>query len=175
VTAASSYAFTEPVPSSMSLRDVDRWVVFSLDAGRYALPLTSVVRIVRAAEITPLPRAPLAVLGALDIAGQVLPVFNVRRKFGLPEREVEPADQFLIARSAHRRVVLPIDFARGVFDCQAGAAIEAAAIAPELTQLRGVVRLPDGLALIYDLDLFLSADEARALDDSLMRDLGHAD
>jgi purine-binding chemotaxis protein CheW len=158
----------------MSLRDIDRWVVFLLDAGRYALPLGSVVRIVRAAEITPLPRAPLDVLGALDIAGQVLPVFNVRRKFGLPERDVEPADHFLIARSTHRSAVLPIDSAAGVFDCHAGAAIEAASIAPELTHLRGVIRLPDGLALIHDLDLFLSADDARALDDALLRELGHA-
>ena len=57
-----------------------RWVLFALDAGRYALPLESVERIVRAAEITPLPNTPAVVLGALDIAGDILPVFSLRRR-----------------------------------------------------------------------------------------------
>jgi len=145
-------------------------VVFLLDRGRYALPLESVSRIVRAAEITPLPRAPRAVLGAIDVAGQVLPVFNVRARFGLAERAIDPEDHFLIASSTRRTVVLPIDSALGVFDCPAGNAIEAALIAPELELIRGVIQLPDGLALIHDLELFLSADESRALDAAMTRD-----
>ncbi len=175
VKAASIHSSTAPGQSSFPQGNVDRWVVFSLDQGHYALPLESVRRIVRAAEITPLPRAPRAVLGAIDVAGEVLPVFNVRGKFGLPERAIDPDDHFLIAASARRTVVLPIDSALGVFDCPAGTAIDAALIAPELELVRGVIRLPDGLALIHDLELFLSADESRALDDAMTRVSAHAD
>jgi len=88
---------------------VAHWVVFCLDDGRYALPLSNTVRIVRAAEITPLPAAPPNVLGALNVAGNVLPVFNLRRRFGLPERALAPADHLLIARTGDRTVVLTID------------------------------------------------------------------
>jgi purine-binding chemotaxis protein CheW len=141
--------------------------VFSLDAGRYALPLAAVERIVRAVEITRLPSAPPVVLGAIDVQGRVLPVFNLRRRFGLPEREIDPGDQFVIARSANRSVVLVIDAARDVLQCTASDTISAANIAKGLEHIQGVIRLPDGLVLIQDLDLFLSAAESRALDEAL--------
>jgi purine-binding chemotaxis protein CheW len=50
-----------------------RWVAFSVDTRRFALPLDAVERVVRAAEYTPLPLAPDVVLGALDVAGEILP------------------------------------------------------------------------------------------------------
>jgi len=151
-----------------------QWVVFCLDEGRYALPLAAVDRIVRAVHVTPMPRAPGIVLGAIDVQGRVLPVFNIRRRFGLPERTVDPADCFLIARTARRTVVLVIDAAQGVFERAATAATPAANIAPELEHIRGIIQLDDGLVLIHDLENFLSPDEARVLDEA-MSQASHAD
>jgi purine-binding chemotaxis protein CheW len=139
-------------------------VVFSLDAGRYALPLHSVERIVRAVQVTTLPRAPAVVLGVIDVAGRVLPVFNVRQRFGLPQRDIDPADQFLIARTAKRTVVLVIDAASGVLEQPAVAMIDAGNLAPGLAHIRGVIAMADNLLLIQDLEAFLSTDEAEALD-----------
>jgi purine-binding chemotaxis protein CheW len=152
-----------------------QWVVFYLDEGRYALPLAAVDRIVRAVHVTPMPRAPGIVLGAIDVQGRVLPVFNIRRRFGLPERTVDPADQFLIAHTARRTVVLVIDAAQGVFEHAATAVTEAANIARELEHIRGVIQLDDGLVLIHDLEHFLSPDEARVLDEAMSQQASHAD
>ncbi|HUA26842.1 MAG TPA: chemotaxis protein CheW [Steroidobacteraceae bacterium] len=149
------------------------WVVFSLDAGRYALPLAAVDRIVRAVEVTHLPTAPPIVRGAIDVQGRVLPVFDLRRRFGLPERDIDPADQFVIARSANRTVVLVVDTAQGVVQSPLSDTTSAASIASGLEHIRGVIRLPDGLVLIQDLDLFLSAAESRALDEALERGAAH--
>ena len=147
--------------------------MFSLDAGRYALPLAAVERVVRAVEVTHLPAAPPNVVGAIDVQGRVLPVFNVRRRFGLPERDIDPADQFVIARSANRTVVLIVDAAQGVLQSSLSDTTSAASIATGLEHIRGVIRLPDGLVLIQDLDLFLSAAESRALDEALERGAPH--
>jgi purine-binding chemotaxis protein CheW len=147
--------------------------VFSLDAGRYALSLAAVERVVRAVEVTHLPAAPPIVLGAIDVQGRVLPVFNVRRRFGLPERDIDPADQFVIARSANRTVVLVVDAAHGVLQSPLADTTSAASIATGLEHIRGVIRLPDGLVLIQDLDLFLSSAESRALDEALERGSAH--
>ena len=54
-----------------------RWVTFTLEGQRYALPLESVHRALRAVEITPLPLAPDAVAGAIDVGGRTLPVFSL--------------------------------------------------------------------------------------------------
>ena len=123
----------------------------------------------RAAQITPLPSAPAIILGALSIAGAVLPVFNLRRRFRLPERDVEPADHFLIARTGHRSVVLAIDHPQGVLELPATAAVDATAITPNPGYFSGVLRLEDGLVLIHDLERFLSSDEAHDLDVALSR------
>lgn len=165
---------SETAASTTTLRETTQWVVFRLDRGRYALPLTAVERIVRAVYVTPLALAPDIVLGAIDVAGRILPVFNIRRRLRLPERMIEPRDHFLIARTAQRSVVLVIDSAQGILERPALAMIDAKSIGSNLGHIQGVIQAPDGLVLIHDLEHFLTPDEARALDAAMNRRGPHA-
>jgi len=142
-------------------------VVFRLDDQRYALRRGAVERFVRAVEVTPLPGAPAIVLGAIDVGGSVLPVLSLRRRFGLPEREVGVTDQFLIARTSSRTVALVVDEALGVITVPAEVVTGAGRIVPGLEHVQGVVTLDDGLVLIHDLETCLSLDEERALAEAL--------
>ena len=153
------------------MSELTQLVIFRLDDERYALPLAIVERIVRAAEVTPLPKAPTIVLGVIDLEGRVLPVLNIRRRFQLPEREISPADQFLIAATESNTVVLVVDEAQGVIERSPTEIVEAAQIAPGLEQIQGVTKLDDGLALIHDLEKFLSLDEARSLDEAMSQEV----
>lgn len=143
---------------------LSQWVVFRLDEQRYALPLSSVTRIVAAAQVTPIPNAPAIVLGALNLHGDVIPVLDVRQRFQLPQREIGVADQFLIATTRGRLVALVVDEALGLVERQASDVIGANRITPGLDQFQGVLKLDDGLVLIHDLEKFLSLDEAQLLD-----------
>lgn len=145
----------------------DKVVVFRLDEQRYALLLASVERIVRVVEITPLPKAPEIVLGIIDVWGAVIPVFDLRRRFRLPHRETRLTDQLIIARTARRRVALLIDSVLSVEDHPADVIITPDSILPGLDYISGVVRLPEGLVLIHELETFLSLDEEAALDRAL--------
>jgi len=84
----------------------------------------------------------------------------------LPERNINLADHFLIARTAQRRVVLVIDAAQGVLEHPSTAMIDVESMAPGLAHIRGVMTLEDGLVLIHNLEQFLSADESHALDEA---------
>ena len=148
-------------------------VVFKLDEQRYALPLAAVDRIVRAVEVTPLPDAPRIVLGMIEVEDRILPVLNVRRRFGLAEREVGLDDQFLIARTTQRGVALVVDEALGVIKHSQASVITPAQIVPGVESLQGVVKLDDGLVLIHDLEKFLSLEEARALDKTMDQEISH--
>jgi purine-binding chemotaxis protein CheW len=148
-------------------------VVFRLDKQRYAVPLAVVERIVRAVEVTPLPKAPAIVLGVIDVEGRVLPVFNIRRSFHLPEREISIADQFLIAQTARRTVVLAVDETQGVIERPSAQIVDPVQIVPGIERVQGVAKLDDGLVLIYDLERFLSLDEARALDEAMNQEVAH--
>lgn len=143
-------------------------VVFVLDDQRYALPLDRVQRALRVVAITPLPSAPSIVLGVVDLGGEVLPVVDLRRRFGLPPREVRLADHLLVASTGHRTVTLLVDDTQGAIAAPPERCARAGEILPGLALLEGVVKLDDGLILIHDLGRLLSLDEesalARALD-----------
>ena len=81
-------------------------VVFKLDDHSYALHVFQVRRVVRVAQWTPLPQAPDIVLGVINLSGEVIPVFDVRKRFGLPVREIDLNDQLIIAQTARRSVAL---------------------------------------------------------------------
>lgn len=133
---------------------------FSLQGSRHAVPLDHVDRVIPAAAVTALPGAPAGVLGVLDLHGQVLPVFDLRSRWRLPAAELSPRHQFLLVRSARRRLALVIDEALGVQACAAPMDVEVDTTTP----LRGAVQMDDGLVLIHDLERFVSPDEAAALD-----------
>jgi len=149
----------------------EQLTVFRLDEQRYALPLTSVQRVVRAAELTHLPNAPAVILGIIDISGSVLPVFNLRQRFDLSEREINTSDFFLIAHMQRRMVVLPIDKADGVIEVDRTEIVNTGQITSGVSHLRGVVKLDDGLVLIHDLESFLSLEEEQTLDEAMREEM----
>jgi purine-binding chemotaxis protein CheW len=144
-------------------------VVFSLDDQRYAIQLSSVERIFRAVEITPLPKAPEIIFGVVNIQGQIVPVFNIRKRFRLPEREIDLSDQLIIARTAKRIVALIVDGVTGVIERAEQEIISAQKVLPGIEYVEGVMKLEDGMIFIHDLDRFLSLEEEKDLDMSLRK------
>jgi len=52
--------------------------------------VSAVEKVVRAVEITPLPKAPEIVVGVINAQGRILPVLDIRKRFRLPAREMKP-------------------------------------------------------------------------------------
>lgn len=142
-------------------------VVITLDEQRYALRLAAVERTARMVEITPLPAAPPAVSGMVNVQGRILPVYDLRRRFGLPQREIALTGQFIIARTARRPVALVADAVTAVITCAEPDLIAAENILPGIAYMEGVVKLKDGLILIHSLDKFLSLEEEQSLNQAL--------
>lgn len=149
------------------MENSDRLLAFALDRQRYALPLSSVENSIRAVEITPLPKAPPIVKGVINVHGRVIPVIDVRKRFGLPQRELGPSDHLIIAHTPKRRVALVVDRVVGVMEKAEQDIVKAEAVVPHTGYVAGVLKLPDGLILIHDLAGFLSLDEETALNNAL--------
>jgi purine-binding chemotaxis protein CheW len=148
------------------LKAKDSILVFTLEEQRYALALLVVERVFPMVEITPLPKAPDSVQGIINVHGSLVPVFNIRWRFGIPVREYEVSDQLIIARTSKRRVAFPVDRVQDVIKLT-DTPVETGDILPSLPYSVGVVKLPDGLILIHDPDKFLSFDEEAVLDEAL--------
>jgi purine-binding chemotaxis protein CheW len=156
------------VTATLASTPAHRLVVFLLDERAFAVELGAVERVLRMVAVTPVPRAPDVVLGVFDYQGQVLPVMNVRRRFGLPERAVAPSDQLLLLRTPRRRLAFAVDRVDPAIAVPAGALVAADEVVPGLEHVRGIVRLEErGLVLVHDIETFLSLDESQRLDAAL--------
>ena len=142
-------------------------VVFSLDGQRYALDVWSVERVIRIVEMSPLPKAPEIVLGVINIAGQIVPVMNVRWRFRLPEREISLTDDLIVARTSRRTVALIVDAVVDIMKVSDPKVVPADDILPGLGYINGVLGLKEGIILIHNLDKFLSIEEESLLEESL--------
>lgn len=143
-------------------------VVFHLDELRIALPLAAVERVIRAVGVTPLPRAPEIVRGAINMQGRAIPVLDIRGRFDLRAREPGVGDQMIIARAGRRPVALIADAVSGTLSVPQQAIAPMHTVMPGIRQIEGVVSLQDGLLFIHDLDRFLSIEEERELDAALV-------
>jgi purine-binding chemotaxis protein CheW len=141
----------------------------------FGLLLPQVDRVVRAMEWTPLPRSPQIVLGAIDLRGEIIPLFDFRTRFGLPKKDVSANDQFVIARTSRRTVALVVEEIKGLEERDRVDVVGAERILPRLDQIEGAIQLDQGLTLIHDLNRFLSLDEERQLDEALSTGVGVSD
>lgn len=69
------------------------WLGFSLKGQRYAVSLGSVREVIRPGDITPVPGAPEDVLGIVNLRGQIVPVLDGQRRFGLDGGVDEGAEE----------------------------------------------------------------------------------
>jgi len=141
----------------------DHHVAFTISQRRYAIRLLAVDQVVSAVEISGLPKAPSIVSGVINVQGQIVPVINVRKRFGLEERDLALSDQMIIAHTSMRRVALVVDEVNGLIECPEDRIVTAAAIVPGMEYVKGIVKLADDMILIHDLDEFLSLEEENSL------------
>lgn len=123
----------------------DQIVVFSIDERRCALPLATVDRIVRVVEVTPLPKAPEIVLGIINVQGRIIPVINVRKRFLLPEREMNLSDQLIIAHTSKRNIALLVETVSGVIEYPENEMVAPDEIISDIKYVKGIIKQNDGM------------------------------
>jgi purine-binding chemotaxis protein CheW len=146
---------------------LNRLVSFNLDDQKYALFLSAVIRIIRVVEITSLPKAPDIVLGVINMHGLIVPVLDIRKRFRLPQREIQLEHQLIVASTSKRTVALLVDFVSDVVEISEEKIIAGEHILPGMEYVEGVVKTEDDMILIHDLEQFLSLQEEKALHESM--------
>ena len=140
-------------------------VTFKLGEEEFGVDILKVQEIIRMLPITKVPNAPEFVEGVINLRGKVIPVIDMRRRFGLPPGK----------RDSHTRIKV-MDLQGQVVGFVVDAVSEGLRI-PESTveappavvagigseYMRGVGKLEDRLLILLDLDRLLSEKEVSAL------------
>ena len=142
-------------------------VVFRLEGQRYALDLSQVERVVSMVAVSPLPKTPAVVAGVINYRGSIVPVLNLRPRFGFRRREFDLTDHLLLGRTSRRMLALPVDEVLGVNEVSVEKILAPSTLLPGVGYVTGIVALADGLLFIHDLEALLSMDEEQRLTEAL--------
>ena len=135
-------------------------LTFSLSGQRYALPILSVQEIRRYAPPTSLPSVPSYVLGVINLRGTVVPVFDLRLRFGCPEAPIDRLTVIIVVSVFGRHVGLVVDDVSRVLSIQEGMLQPSPQLAShiDISFVSGLVRDGDALVTLLDIEK-LTADD----------------
>ena len=144
-----------PAPASV--------VRFQLDGQRCAIAASAVVEIVAAVATRPLPRQPDYIAGVVDLRGTIVPVLDLRVRFGWPSRPMELSDHLIVTRAGGRLLALWVGALEAFAPCDPAAWTVAGGLVVGDSSLAGVTSTADGLAAIHDVEAFVAQCEADAV------------
>ena len=91
---------------------VETFVLCELAGATYGIPSREIAHLEMVGKITPVPNAPAFVEGVVSARGQVIPVLNLRARFGFPKVSADLRARVVVVRSGGRAVGLLVDGAR---------------------------------------------------------------
>ena len=137
-----------------------QYFVFILDEQRYGIDLQAVERVIPAVELITLPEAPEIMSGLINLRGRMIPVVDIRKKFGLPFRRMEIEDRIIIFQTSTWTTSIVVDKVEGVVEFVPEDLNNAEELFPEMGQfMEGVGKSEDESVLIYDIDNLFSGQE----------------
>jgi len=145
-----------------------QYLTFQLAGEEYAVELLQAREILRYEQVTRVPTAPPSIRGVLNLRGRVVPVVDLAVKLGLPDTPVTGRTCIVIVDVAleGERTVMGViaEAVSQVVDLGAGDIEPPPPFGPRarVEFLRGMARLGERFALLLDLDLLLSAEDAAA-------------
>lgn len=89
--------------------DNTSFITFSLESETYAVPIQTIEEIIGCQDISLLPNVPPFIKGVINLRGELVPVLDLRLKFGLEPRDYTPLTVFLIVRVDTRVMGMVVD------------------------------------------------------------------
>jgi purine-binding chemotaxis protein CheW len=133
----------------------------------FGLPISLVREIVRVPEITSVPNAPDYIEGVINLRGRIIPVVDLRKRFGEKITEPNKKNRVVVVELESRRIGLIVNSASEVLKISPSE-IEAPHDVfqeGELNYITGVGKLKGRLVILLDLNKILQRGELRRLDD----------
>ncbi len=85
------------VPATSDAR-IGKYLIFKLGQEEFGTSVLKVKEIMKMQEITVVPQAPSSVQGVINLRGKIIPVINLRRKFGLDEQQPTDVTCIVVVR-----------------------------------------------------------------------------
>lgn len=140
-------------------------VTFSIGDEEFGVDILKVQEIIRTMEITKVPKAPDFVEGVINLRGNVIPIIDLRKRFGLETREHDKHTRIIVIEINKTIVGFIVDSVSEVLRIPSDTVEPPPPVVAgiESDYISGVGKLEDRLLILLDLDRLLSGDEVEAL------------
>lgn len=141
--------------ANQTKQETVQFLTFKLDEQEYGLDIANVVQVVRMVALIRPPKAPDYVVGMFNLRGKVIPVIDIRKRYGLATKPYELDTQLLVAKANGHTIAIVVDVVSEVLTLAKDSLEPPDQIGPELEYLSAVGTVGDRLILILDPDALL--------------------
>lgn len=140
-------------------------VTFSIGEEEFGVNILKVQEIIRTMEITKVPRAPEFVEGVINLRGKVIPIIDLRRRFGLAPKAHDKNTRIIVIEINNIIVGFVVDAVSEVLRIPASTVEPPPPVVAgvESDYISGVGQLQDRLLIMLDLDKLLSSEDVEML------------
>jgi purine-binding chemotaxis protein CheW len=140
-------------------------VIFELGTEHFGVDIARVESIIKMQPITQLPHVPEFVEGVTNLRGKVLPVIDLRKRFGLPSQEADKNSRIIVVNIDQTEVGMIVDQVSEVLTVPEGAVEPAPAITSSVDSafITGIAKLDQRLVILLDLHRILTSQETLSL------------
>ena len=140
-------------------------IIFKLKDEEYGVDVKQVKSIERMEHITRVPNTPPFVKGVVNMRGVVIPIIDLRTRFGIEQRENNDSTRIIIVNVDSMEVGLIVDAANDVIDIPVSSIEPPPKVVGEVESkyLRGVAKLSNRLLILLNLDKVLNPEEIKEL------------
>ena len=138
-----------------------QFVGFRLDGEDYAIAITKIQEIILMKPITRIPQVPGFIEGLINLRGSVIPIINLRERFGLPRREQDDETRTIVVNVQDKTVGCIVDAVTQVMRINRDAIQPPPLSVLSVSQqyIAGLAKLDDRLLIILDIDTLFDADQ----------------
>jgi len=139
-------------------------VGFRLDNEDYAIAITKIQEIILIKPITRIPQVPDFIEGLINLRGSVIPIVNLRKRFGLLPRELDDETRIIVVNVHDKTVGCVVDAVTQVMRINRDQIQPPplGILAVNHQYLAGLAKLDDRLMIILDIEKLFEAEELAA-------------
>ncbi len=148
---------------------MQQYVCFVVHGEEYGVPILCVQEIIRYETLTRVPQSPEFIDGVLNLRGQVIPVMNLRKKFGLPPRELDKSTRIIVVEVKKRVVGIVVDEVSEVLQISQDQIDPPPPMGTQVNAnyISGMGKLEDHLVILLEIDKVLTQDEVAMMEGSV--------
>lgn len=146
-----------------------KYLTFSLAGEEYGIGILEVKEIIGMMPVTPVPQTPVFVKGVINLRGKVIPVLDLRLKFGMEEIEYSERTTIIVVEvglhSGLVKIGIVVDAVSEVVNIKAEEIEETPAFGSSLNTdyILGMAKLEGSVKILLDINQVLTNEELTAL------------